>query len=89
MTLALARFTAVAFTSDALAHCFVGARFFPATLATDDPRVANEMSLPTVAWSKNGGCAACLSVGSRARFLKADHRKFRRNISQGWTSILG
>jgi hypothetical protein len=40
--------------SAAFAHCFVGARFFPATLATDDPCVADEMSVPTVAWSKTG-----------------------------------
>jgi len=40
--------------SYASAHCFVGARFFPATLATDDPCVADEMSLPTVAWFKTG-----------------------------------
>src|SRR4029077_13074386 len=40
--------------SEASAHCFVGARFFPATLATDDPSVADEMSLPTVAWSGPG-----------------------------------
>jgi hypothetical protein len=30
-----------------LAHGFAGNRFFPATLATDDPFVANELSLPT------------------------------------------
>ena len=36
-TLALASVVAVTFTSNALAHCFVGARFFPATLAIDDP----------------------------------------------------
>ena len=32
----------------ALAHGFAGKRFFPATLATDDPFVADELSLPTV-----------------------------------------
>jgi len=32
---------------DALAHGFAGKRFFPATLATDDPFVADELSLPT------------------------------------------
>ena len=32
---------------DAQAHGFVGARFFPATLTTDDPFVADELSLPT------------------------------------------
>ena len=40
--------------SNVFAHCFVGARFFPATLAIDDPCVADELSLPTVGWSKTG-----------------------------------
>ena len=31
----------------AFSHGFAGDRFFPATLATDDPFVANELSLPT------------------------------------------
>jgi hypothetical protein len=31
-----------------LAHGFAGARFFPATILTDDPFVADEMSLPTL-----------------------------------------
>ena len=34
--------------STALAHGFAGDRFFPATLLTDDPFVADEMSLPTL-----------------------------------------
>jgi len=34
------------------AHGFAGKRFFPATLVTDDPFVADELSLPTVAYSK-------------------------------------
>jgi hypothetical protein len=33
----------------AFAHGFAGKRFFPATLATDDPFVADELSLPTIA----------------------------------------
>ena len=40
--------------SHASAHCFVGPRFFPATLTIDDPCVADEMSLPTVDWFKTG-----------------------------------
>ena len=35
-------------TSRACGHGFAGARFFPATLSTDDPFVADELSLPTV-----------------------------------------
>jgi hypothetical protein len=34
--------------SKAAPHGFAGARFFPATMATDDPFVAEELSLPTV-----------------------------------------
>jgi hypothetical protein len=33
----------------AFGHGFAGKRFFPATLATDDPFVADELSLPTIA----------------------------------------
>jgi hypothetical protein len=40
--------------ADALAHGFAGDRFFPATLLTDDPFVADEMSLPTVTRSPTG-----------------------------------
>jgi hypothetical protein len=35
-------------TSQVYGHGFAGARFFPATLVTDDPFVADELSLPTV-----------------------------------------
>ena len=34
--------------AEAMAHGFAGDRFFPATILTDDPFVANEMSLPTI-----------------------------------------
>jgi len=39
---------ALAAPPPAHAHGFAGKRFFPATLATDDPFVADELSLPTV-----------------------------------------
>ena len=38
----------------ALAHGFAGKRFFPATLATDDPFVADELSLPTIGRQRFG-----------------------------------
>src|SRR5258705_6368044 len=37
-----------------VAHEIVGNRFFPATLGIDDPRVNDELSLPTVANFKTG-----------------------------------
>ena len=42
------------FASDnAWAHGFAGARFFPATIVTDDPFVADELALPTIGVSKD------------------------------------
>src|SRR5271163_1237107 len=86
-TLALAGFTAVAFTSDALAHCFVGARFLPATLAIDDPCVADEMSIPTVAWSKTGDVPPASQLDLEFDFSKRITENFGVTVSQGWTSI--
>ena len=40
--------------SAAQAHGFVGDRFFPATILTDDPFVADEMSLPTFTVNPTG-----------------------------------
>ena len=39
---------------NALAHGFAGERFFPATILTDDPFVADEMSLPEVSLNPPG-----------------------------------
>jgi hypothetical protein len=47
---ALALLGATAFASpDATAHGVVGDRFFPATIASDDPFAADELALPTIA----------------------------------------
>jgi hypothetical protein len=43
----------LAMAASASAHGFAGARFFPATLAVDDPFVADELSLPTASFFKN------------------------------------
>ena len=43
---------ALALADRASGHGFAGARFFPATLSTDDPFVSDELSLPTVSTIK-------------------------------------
>lgn len=43
--------------SVASAHGLIGQRFFPATLAIDDPFVADELSLPTIFHIRNRGSA--------------------------------
>jgi hypothetical protein len=40
-------------SAEASAHGFAGARFFPATLASDDPFVADEFSIPTASFFKD------------------------------------
>jgi hypothetical protein len=39
----------------ASAHGFAGDRFFPATISTDDPFAASEMSLPTISYFRQPG----------------------------------
>jgi hypothetical protein len=46
-----------ALPASAFAHGFAGKRFFPATIATDDPFVADELSLPTLSWSRTSATA--------------------------------
>jgi hypothetical protein len=62
----LAAAALLAENSSALAHGFAGDRFFPATILTDDPFVADEGSLPTVALDPTS------SDGSREVDIGAD-----------------
>ena len=81
-------FATLPFTQ-AFAHCFVGARFFPATLATDDPCVADEMSLPTISWSRTADTPPATEWDMSARILKTHHRGFWRFDQYTWTQIRG
>ena len=85
--LAFAGFAATTFTTHALAHCFVGARFFPATLVTDDPCVADEMSIPTVAWSKIADVPPATQWDIGVDFSKRITENFGVTVSQDWTQI--
>src|SRR5579872_2854014 len=73
--------------SSAFAHCFVGARFFPATLATDDPCVADEMSLPTVTWSKSGDVPPATEWDIEGDISKRITEDFGVSIGEGWSQI--
>jgi hypothetical protein len=52
---ALALAASLAGSQAADAHGLIGKRFFPATLAVDDPFVADELSLPTISYLKLRG----------------------------------
>jgi hypothetical protein len=73
--------------SSAFAHCFVGARFFPATLVTDDPCVADEMSLPTIDYVPTPGSPAGKEVDIEGDISKRITADFGVTIAETWTQI--
>lgn len=73
--------------SEAFAHCFVGARFFPATLAIDDPCVADELSLPTIQWSKTADTPPATEWDVSAEISKRITEDFGISIGDTWSQI--
>lgn len=71
---------------NASAHGFAGDRFFPATIAVDDPFVADEMSLPTASAIKNGDKVQEVDVS--ADFSKRITEHFGVTVGENWTHLL-
>src|SRR5580692_5491319 len=80
-----ALFTVFLPLSDAFAHCIVGARFFPAMLATDDPCVADEMSLPTLQYNSANPSGREHDV--EADFSKRITEDFGISVASTWTRV--
>ncbi|HEY1544297.1 MAG TPA: hypothetical protein VGG01_18000 [Xanthobacteraceae bacterium] len=72
----------------ASAHCFVGPRFFPATLAIDDPCVADELSIPTVSWSRTSDQPSAQELDISGEFSKRITETIGVSISPTWTRIV-
>jgi hypothetical protein len=73
--------------SSASAHCFVGGRFFPATLGIDDPCVADELSLPTVSWFKTGDDPPALQTDVSVEYSKRITEYFGVSVGSTWTHL--
>jgi hypothetical protein len=74
----------------AFAHGFAGKRFFPATLATDDPFVADELSLPTVSRRKtaaSGDSPATLETGTSVDVTKRITPNFGLGFGATWLRL--
>jgi hypothetical protein len=84
---ALALFFVPVSFSTAFAHCFVGARFFPATLAIDDPCVADELSLPTVDWFQTADNPPAGEWDISAELSKRITEDFGISIGDTWSQI--
>ena len=69
----------------AQSHEIVGNRMFPATLAIDDPGVADELSLPTVAISKTGDVPSVKELDISGEYSKLITEDFAVSFSPTWT----
>jgi len=78
---------AVASATAASAHEIVGNRMFPATLAIDDPGVADELALPTVTWSKTGDVPSFKQLDISAEYSKRITEDFAISFSPTWTRL--
>jgi hypothetical protein len=73
--------------SPAAAHGIAGARFFPATLATDDPAVADELSLPTVGLFKTGDEPAARETDISGEWSKRLTPNLGVSFAGSWTRL--
>jgi hypothetical protein len=73
--------------STAFAHCFVGVRFFPATLAIDDPCVADELSLPTVDTFRTADVPPATQWDVSAELSKRITEDFGVSIGDTWSQL--
>jgi hypothetical protein len=71
----------------AAAHGIAGNRFFPATLATDDPAVADELSLPTISWLKTGDDPAAEETDVSGEYSKRLTRTLGVSFGGAWTRL--
>jgi hypothetical protein len=68
-------------------HGFAGPRFFPATLATDDPFVADELSLPTVSTIRTLEDGGTRETEISAEISKRITPEFAIEIGDGFTVL--
>jgi len=80
---AFAALVIISLAIEAHAHGFAGPRFFPATILTDDPFVADELSLPTVTRSPRDPDGA-REIGIDWDVAKRITPDLGFSIGQGW-----
>lgn len=79
--------TATLVAGPAAAHAVAGNRFFPATLVTDDPGVADELSLPTISSFKTGDDPAARELDVSGEYSKRLTRQLGVSLGETWTRL--
>jgi hypothetical protein len=69
------------------ARCIVGNRFFPATLTVDDPCVADELSMPTIAGFKNGDDTSASELDIGGEYSKTITPNFGVSFEGEWIHL--
>src|ERR1044071_5612076 len=85
--LAFAAALTLSATVPALGHGIVGNRFFPATIATDDPFVADELSLPTVSYQNTGNNPSVKETDVTGEFSKRIPPDIGFSFATGWPHL--
>src|SRR5262245_35384630 len=83
----LAVSVAAALSPIAASHEIVGYRFFPATLAIDDPGVTDELALPTISMSKTGDQPSFKQLDVSAEFAKRITEDFAISVAPTWSRL--
>jgi hypothetical protein len=71
----------------AQAHEIVGNRFFPATLAIDDPGVNDELALPTISMQKTGDTPSFKQLDVSGEFAKRITEDFGVSFAPTWSRL--
>jgi hypothetical protein len=89
MRVCAAALAAALAAAPAFAHGVAGNRFFPATLLTDDPAVADELSLPTVSRAATGDDPSAIQTDVAGEYSKRITSKFGVSFAGDWTHLQG
>lgn len=71
----------------AQAHCLVGGRMFPSTLAIDDPCVNDEIAFPALAVFGTGDRPANREIDVSAHYAKRVFGNVALMVDRGWTRL--
>jgi hypothetical protein len=72
---------------EAAAHEIAGNRFFPATLAIDDPGVNDELAMPTVSMSKSGDQPPIKELDISGEYAKRLTEALAISVAPAWTHL--
>ncbi len=78
---------AVAPLSGATAHEIAGNRFFPATLAIDDPGVNDELAVPTISMTKSGDEPPVKELDFSGEYSRRITEAFAISVAPAWTHL--